>query len=81
MDRDKGKIHGRCLDGPAGLVSLGEAPWQVAAQLPAFPAVSAQHKLKSCSLSVSLSVVDFTIVNTDWMNDNERESSENLEVW
>lgn len=65
MDRDKGKISERCLDGPAGVVSLGEAPWQVAAQLPAFPAVSALHRLKSYSPSVSLSVVDFTIVNTD----------------
>lgn len=50
-------------------------------QFPSFPAVSALYRLKSCSPSVSVSVVDFSIANTDQTNDNERDCSEHLEVW
>lgn len=49
-------------------------------QFPVFPAVSALYRLKSCS-SVSVSMVDFSIANTDRTNDNERDCSEHLEVW
>lgn len=83
MDRERGKISGRCLDGTAGIVSLGEAPWQAGCTASSFPSwkVSALHRLKRSFPSVSVSIVDFSIVNTDWMNDNERDSSEHLEVW
>lgn len=50
-------------------------------QFPSFAAVSALYRLKSCSPSVSVSVVDFSIANTDQTNDNERDCSEHLEVW
>lgn len=47
----------------------------------AFPVVSALYGLKSSSPSASVFIVVFSIVSNDWMNDNERDSSENLEVW
>lgn len=50
-------------------------------QFPAFPAVSALYRLKRCSLSASVSVVDFSIANTGWTNENERDCSGHLEVW
>lgn len=63
------------------LSAQGRPHGRLAAQLSAFPGVSALHRLKSCSPSVSVSIVDFTIAKTDWTNDNERDSLENLEVW
>lgn len=63
------------------LSAQGRPHGSLAAQLPAFPPVSALHRLKHCSLSVSVSIVDFAIANTGWTNDSERDSSENLEVW
>ena len=37
MDRDGGKIRGRCLDGTADLVSLREAPQQAGRTVSSFP--------------------------------------------
>lgn len=63
------------------LSASGRPHGRLAAQLHAFPAVSALCRLKCCSPSVSVSIVDFSTVHNDWMNDNEKDSSENLEVW
>lgn len=54
---------------------------RVGGQFPAFSAVSALYRLKSCSPSVSVSMVGFSIANTDQTNDNERDCSEYPEVW
>lgn len=47
------------------LSAWGRPRGRLPAQLPAFPAVSALYRLKSCSRPVSVSIVGFNIVNTE----------------
>lgn len=63
-------------------MSAYERPYsRLGGRLPSFPAVPVLDRLKHCSPSASVSVVDFSIANTDQTNDNERDCTEHFEIW